>query len=290
MGNASGRLEDIADAEMDEGRGHVRRASSTGYVGGVRGGGGGGGAGGGGGGGSSSPGSPPRPHSPRMFVPQSPVTPLQRASDVPPPVFNQILMRDQDDSDGPPPKRIPTLLVWPHGGKCIFVEGSWDHWTSKKTVQKSGKDHTILLELPSGVYRYRFIVDGERRYLADLPCETDNVGNIVNLLDVNDFVPESVESVSELMAPPSPDSSYGFQIPEDKEFAKEPPTLPAQLYLGVLNSRSAEQRECARPRHVVLNHLYIEKGWGAQPLVALGHTHRFRSKYVTTVLYKAIER
>ncbi|XP_037481207.1 SNF1-related protein kinase regulatory subunit beta-1-like [Triticum dicoccoides] len=290
MGNASGRLEDIADAEMDEGRGHVRRSSSTGYVGGVRGGGGGGGAGGGGGGGSSSPGSPPRPHSPRMFVPQSPVTPLQRASDVPPPVFNQILMRDQDDSDGPPPKRIPTLLVWPHGGKCIFVEGSWDHWTSKKTVQKSGKDHTILLELPSGVYRYRFIVDGERRYLPDLPCETDNVGNIVNLLDVNDFVPESVESVSELMAPPSPDSSYGFQIPEDKEFAKEPPTLPAQLYLGVLNSRSAEQRECARPRHVVLNHLYIEKGWGAQPLVALGHTHRFRSKYVTTVLYKAIER
>lgn len=71
MGNASGRLEDIADAEMDEGGlggGHVRRASSTGYVGGVRG--GGGGAGGGGGGGSSSPGSPPRPHSPRMFVPQ----------------------------------------------------------------------------------------------------------------------------------------------------------------------------------------------------------------------------
>ncbi|KAI4964226.1 hypothetical protein ZWY2020_006838 [Hordeum vulgare] len=209
MGNASGRLEDIADAEMDEGgRGHVRRASSTGYVGGVRGGGGGGG----GGGGSSSPGSPPRPHSPRMFVPQ----------------------------------RIPTLLVWPHGGKYIFVEGSWDHWTSKKTVQKSGKDHTILLELPSGVYRYRFIVDGERRYLPDLPCETDNVGNIVNLLDVNDFVPESVESVSELMAPPSPDSSYSFQIPEDKEFAKEPPTLPALLYLACLTrgarSRSARGR------------------------------------------------
>jgi 5'-AMP-activated protein kinase regulatory beta subunit len=42
-----------------------------------------------------------------------------------------------------------------------------------------------LLELPSGVYRYRFIVDGERKFLPDLPCETDNMGNIVNLLDVN---------------------------------------------------------------------------------------------------------
>jgi hypothetical protein len=67
-----------------------------------------------------------------LIVLQSPVTPLQRATDVPPPVFNQILMRDQqDDSDGPPQKKIPTLLVWPHGGKNIYVEGSWDSWTSK---------------------------------------------------------------------------------------------------------------------------------------------------------------
>jgi 5'-AMP-activated protein kinase regulatory beta subunit len=111
-----------------------------------------------------------------------------------------------------------------------------------------------------------------------------------------DFIPESVESASELTAPPSPESSYGLHVPGDKEFAKEPPQLPAQLYLGVLNSRrsSSEEAEggccCARPRHVVLDHLYIEKGWGSQPLVALGHTHRFHSKYVTCVLYKAIDR
>ncbi|KAL6657336.1 hypothetical protein ACP70R_005116 [Stipagrostis hirtigluma subsp. patula] len=272
MGNASGRVDDIADADMDEG---FRRASS-GYV--AR-----------GGGPSSPPGSPPRPHSPRMFVPQSPVTPLQKATDVAP-VFNQILTnRQQDDFDGPPQKKIPTLLTWTLGGKNIYVEGSWDNWASKKPVEKSGKDHTILLMLSSGVHRYRFIVDGERRYMPDRPCETDNTGHVVNLVDVHDFIPESVESVSELMAPPSPDSSYSFQIPGEKEFTKEPPQLPAQLYLGVLNSRSSDG-SCARPRHVVLDHLYIEKGWGAQPLVALGHTHRFRSKYVTCVLYKAIER
>jgi len=113
--------------------------------------------------------------------------------------------------------------------------------------------------------------------------------NLTPVCIMQDFIPESVESVSELMAPPSPDSSYGFHVPGEKEFAKEPPQLPAQLYLGVLNSRSSEEG-CARPRHVVLDHLYIEKGWGAQPLVALGYTHRLRSKYVTCVLYKAIER
>nr|CAB3500993.1 unnamed protein product [Digitaria exilis] len=104
-----------------------------------------------------------------------------------------------------------------------------------------------------------------------------------------DFVPESVESVAEFVPPPSPDSSYSFQAPEDKDFAKEPPALPSQLHLGVLNSQNSEE-SCARPQHIVLNHLFIEKGWGAHPLVALGLTHRFESKYVTVVLYKPIER
>lgn len=39
--------------------------------------------------------------------------------------------------------------------------------------------------LSSGVHRYRFIVDGERRFIPDLPCETDNMGQIVNLVDVH---------------------------------------------------------------------------------------------------------
>jgi hypothetical protein len=55
----------------------------------------------------------------------------------------------------------------------------------RKPVEKSGKDHTILLMLSSGVHRYRFIVDGERRFIPDLPCETDNMGQIVNLVDVH---------------------------------------------------------------------------------------------------------
>lgn len=254
----------------------MRRACSVGVVGG-------------GGGGGSPPGSPGRSLSPRMFVPQTPVPPLQRAADVTP-VFNRILMNEQEEEfDGPPQKEIPVLIVWTLGGKNVSVEGSWDNWKSRKPMQKSGKDHSLLLILPSGVYRYRFVVDGERKCLPDLPCETDIMGNAVNLLDVHDFVPESVESVAEFEPPPSPDSSYSIQAPEEKDFSKEPPVLPSQLHLGVLNSQNSDE-SCARPQHIVLNHLFIEKGWGAHPLVALGLTHRFESKYVTVVLYKPIER
>lgn len=56
--------------------------------------------------------------------------------------------------------------------------------TCRRTLQKSGKDHTILLVLPCGIYHYKFIVDGNVKYIPDLPYEADEMGNVVNLLDV----------------------------------------------------------------------------------------------------------
>lgn len=101
-----------------------------------------------------------------------------------------------------------------------------------------------------------------------------------------DYVPENLESVSEFEPPPSPDSSYSRPFPADEDFAKEPPAVPPQLHITVLGSEEAT----TKPQHVVLNHLFIEKGWASQSLVALGLTHRFQSKYTTVVLYKPMKR
>jgi len=38
--------------------------------------------------------------------------------------------------------------------------------------------------LPSGVYQYRFIVDGQWRYAPDLPWAKDDSGNAYNTLDL----------------------------------------------------------------------------------------------------------
>ncbi|GFZ20595.1 5'-AMP-activated protein kinase beta-2 subunit protein [Actinidia rufa] len=67
--------------------------------------------------------------------------------------------------DLPAEQGIPTLITWNHGGNVVAVEGSWDSWTSRKMLQRSGKDHSILLVLPSGIYHYKFIVDGVQRYI-----------------------------------------------------------------------------------------------------------------------------
>lgn len=224
---------------------------------------------------------------------QVPVTPLQRLTEIST-VFNHSWTNglDEPTNDNPQEKGIPTLITWRQGGNEVLVEGSWDDWTSRKALQRSGKDHAILLVLPSGVYHYRIIVEGQPRYVPELPHVTDERGQVANLLDVHDYVPESLDSVAEFDAPPSPEHSYDLQFPADEEFAKEPPALPPQLLMSVLGGADNADQHAPKPKpqHVVLDHLFIEKGWGSQSLLALGVTHRFQSKYVNFVLYKPLLR
>lgn len=242
---------------------------------------------------NTPPESPGRSRSPLMFAPQVPLAPLQR---VDAPAFPGQILQNQShvDMDLPPEKGIPTLITWNYGGNDVAVEGSWDNWSSRKKLQRSGKDHSILLVLPSGIYHYMFIVDGEWRYIPDLPFIADEMGRVCNLLNVKDYVPDNLESVAEFEAPPSPDSSYSQAFPTEEDFAKEPVIVPPQLNLNVLglqnSDASSSSSSSSKPQHVVLNHLYIEKGWASQSLVALGMTHRFQSKYVTVVLYKPLKR
>lgn len=244
---------------------------------------------------NSPPASPARFRSPLMFAPQVPIAPLQTNDG--PPFFNQMRLNEsQGPSNLPPEQGVPTLIIWNYGGNDIAVEGSWDNWTTRKKLQRCGKDHSILLVLPLGIYHYKFIVDGEWRYIPDLPFVADEMGLVCNLLDVNGYVPENLEGVAEFEAPPSPDSSYSQGFPGDEDFAKEPVVVPSQLHLSVLGAQNSDEASSSssssssKAQHVVLNHLFIEKGWASQSVVALGLTHRFQSKYVTVVLYKPLKR
>ncbi|GMP91638.1 hypothetical protein CsSME_00042242 [Camellia sinensis var. sinensis] len=133
---------------------------------------------------NSPPASPARFRSPHMFAPQVPITPLQTNDG--PPFFNQMRLNEsQGTSNLPPEQGVPTLIIWNYGGNDIAVEGSWDNWTTRKKLQRCGQDHSILLVLPLGIYHYKFIVDGEWRYIPDLPFVADEMGLVCNLLDVN---------------------------------------------------------------------------------------------------------
>ncbi|GAU38981.1 hypothetical protein TSUD_378570 [Trifolium subterraneum] len=242
--------------------------------------------------GHSPPASPRTTQSPLMFSPQVPVVPLQRPDEmqVPNPSWMQTTSGYEDMFSE---VGIPTMITWSYDGKEVAVEGSWDNWKTRLPLQRSGKDFTIMKVLPSGVYQFRFIVDGQWRYTPDLPWAKDDAANTYNILDLQDYVPEDIESISSFVPPKSPDSSYNNLHLSSEDYAKEPPLVPPFMQMTLLNVPSANmefQPLVSRPQHVVLNHLYMQKGKSSPSVVALGTTHRFGAKYVTVVMYKSLQK
>ncbi len=58
----------------------------------------------------------------------------------------------------------------------------------------------------SAAAQYKFVVDGEWKYAPDQPAMYDEGGNVNNVLEVQEYVPENLDSLSGFDPPPSPPS------------------------------------------------------------------------------------
>lgn len=54
--------------------------------------------------------------------------------------------------------------------------------------------------------QYKFVVDGEWKYAPDQAAMYDEGGNVNNVLEVQEYVPENLDSLSGFDPPPSPPS------------------------------------------------------------------------------------
>lgn len=236
---------------------------------------------------AGSPGSSTR--SPPMNTPQTPIAPFYQVDEP----GRSWAPEWEGHDDREEELSIGTLIEWSHGGNDVSVEGSWDDWSTRIPLHRAGRNFTLVKFLPLGVYHYRFIVNGERRHSPDLPYMYDDLGNASNILDVQDYVPENLDGVGGFEPPASPESSYDNSLPGPEDYTKDPPLLPSQLHLTTLNltpNSNASDDISVRPQHVILNHLFLETGKAACPVVALGFTQRFRSKYVTVIMHKPLQR
>lgn len=99
-------------------------------------------------------------------------------------------------------------------------------------------------------------------------------------------------TVAGFEVPKSPDSSYNNVYTGNEDEARDPPVVPPHLQHTLLSYPASRDTSgiLPAPQNVILNHLYIENREAPRSVVALGFTHRFRSKYVTVVLYKPVQR
>lgn len=157
-------------------------------------------------------------------------------------------------------------------------------------------EFSLLIEVPPGQHRYKFIVDEEWRFAPDQSTETDPEGRINNIIQVK----ARREDGSETDNGDKEDSvRYEQIIPSFEDYTNDPPTLPPHLGFSLLNVNEDINRgtpdshldplHLIHPQHVTLNHLYVSTKRSLSEkdeVLVLGMTQRYMNKFVTTVLYK----
>ncbi|KAN0030915.1 hypothetical protein ACTA71_009562 [Dictyostelium dimigraforme] len=182
---------------------------------------------------------------------------------------------------------IPTVFTWSGGGKDVYVSGSFNNWKEKIPLSRSEKDFTLIYNLAPGVHQYKYIVDGKWIHSTEQPVAADIKGNLLNFIEVKNKDP--LNDLNTLKLSTTPPGSYSRNIPEEEVQKIPPPSLPPHLRRALLNTQPSTEDPTLLPlpHHVMLNHLYSLPR--KNKVSILGVTHRYKTKFVTTVLYKPNE-
>ncbi|XP_020267923.1 phosphoglucan phosphatase LSF1, chloroplastic isoform X4 [Asparagus officinalis] len=103
--------------------------------------------------------------------------------------WDLIAMVENGKYDGPPTHAVN--FVWNNGsreGEEVYLVGDFTgNWKdSVKAEHKGGSKYEVELRLRHGKYNYKFIVGGQWRHSSGLPTETDEHGNVNNVIRVGD--------------------------------------------------------------------------------------------------------
>merc|ERR1712070_1049153 len=159
----------------------------------------------------------------------------------------------------PEPLLVPTKFTWRYGGSEVLLTGTFSNWRESVVLKAGdGDEKSATLSLPPGSYEYKFIVDNQWRYDGKQPVVKGRNGNINNIIEVT-AVTEEVDSKTDALV--SQTAMYGTTIETDEDLAKEPPLLPPQLQISLLNAPmdTLDATIMPVPQHVVLNHLHVAK-------------------------------
>merc|ERR1719261_1531119 len=82
---------------------------------------------------------------------------------------------------------VPTVFRWEHGGRNVYITGTFNGWSRQIPMHRSGNDFTYIHNLKRGKHAFKFIVDDEWRFAPDQPTVADIEGRINNFIDVTEF-------------------------------------------------------------------------------------------------------
>ena len=90
---------------------------------------------------------------------------------------NNVISASTEDSnelqlDGDLYSVVPTVFKWEHGGRNVYITGTFNNWERQIPMHRSGNDFSYVHNLKRGKHAYKFIVDDEWRFAPDQPTVT----------------------------------------------------------------------------------------------------------------------
>lgn len=127
------------------------------------------------------------------------------------------------------------------------------------------------------------------RHSPSLPTETDQHGNLNNIVSVAPHLPEYDSNLPPVGAnePPSPVESYDFSMPSNGDYTAEPMVMPSLFKISTLDDNISEQKEKSNPSgYVCLNHLFdVGSSSPTDPIKTMATVQRYKvDKFITTVM------
>lgn len=182
---------------------------------------------------------------------------------------------------------VPTVFKWEHGGRNVYITGTFNNWDRQIPMHRSGNDFSYVHNLKRGKHAFKFVVDDEWRFAPDQPTVADVEGRVSNFIDVSEFQPYVGDDnfFGKSKEQKISNDEFSQVIPDIDEYTKEPLPLPPHLRHIILNKNVASENPLALPvpQIVSLNHLYCTAI--KDELMVLGATQRYKEKYFTVVFY-----
>jgi len=124
---------------------------------------------------------------------------------------------------GPAESTIPTVFKWEHGGRHVYITGTFNNWERQLPMHRSGNDFTYVHNLKRGKHAFKFIVDDEWRFAPDQPTIADIEGRINNFIDVSDFTPYTGDDnfFEKSKDRKVPEQEFRQNIPDLDDYTKE---------------------------------------------------------------------
>lgn len=76
---------------------------------------------------------------------------------------------------------VPTVFRWEHGGRQVYIQGTFNNWERQIPMHRSGNDFTYIHNLKRGKHAFKFIVDDEWRCVRAMHAWLTNTALYIEL-------------------------------------------------------------------------------------------------------------